>query len=241
MPALLALEDTTSRFRLLVVDDEPQTLVLLRTIFEREGFDVLTATSGPEALQLVDRHGLPHLALVDLMMPVMDGFSLCRQIHEYTDLPVIMLTAIGDEATIVQGLDTCAEDYIVKPFRTRELVARVRRVLKRMGSYSYALAANYKIDERLQVNLARKTVTVAGHEIPLTPTECKLLYILMRNAGQIVTTDFLVRRLWAAGEGTAHSLRVHLHRLRNKIEADPGEPHYILTERGDGYRFLPHR
>lgn len=223
--------------RILAVDDNTYTLGLLRTTLEQAGFEVSTAVSGPEALRMIERHGLPHLAIVDLHMPEMSGFEFSRTIHEYSDVPVIMLTAVGQEETIVEGLELHAEDYIVKPFSPPELTARVRRVLARMEDYSYTLDASTQIDDHLTINFPLREARVDDETISLTPTETKLLYILVRNAGRIVTTEFLLSRIWPLQEAQEDRLHVHVHRLRRKIEPDHNAPIYIVAERGVGYRF----
>ena len=224
-------------YRILVVDDDPDILRLVRDKLDRAGFDVLTAESGKRALEVIERHGLPHLAVVDLMMPVMDGFEFCRIVQEFSDLPVIMLTAIDEEETVIRGIQHYAEDYVTKPFSPRELVARIERVLRRIGDFAYALDPVVQVDDRLAVDFAHQQAIVNRQPRPLTPTETKILYILMRNAGRAVTTDFLLRRLWPREEVFEDSLRVHIHRLRHKIEPDPAQPGYIITERGTGYSF----
>jgi DNA-binding response OmpR family regulator len=167
----------------------------------------------------------------------MSGFEFCRTVHEYSDMPVVMLTAASDETTVIEGLQNHAEDYIVKPFSGPELTARVRRVLARIGDFSYTLADSTHIDERLQINFSRREAIVAGEPVSLTPTETKLLYILVRNGGRIVTTDFLLNRIWPLQDAQEDRLHVHIHRLRRKIEPDDNEPTYILAERGTGYSF----
>ena len=227
--------------RILVVDDDPAILRLVRDKLDRAGFEVWTATSGQQALDAIDRRGLPHLAIVDIMMPGMGGFEFCRTVQEFTDLPVIMLTAVDEEEMIIQGIELFAEDYVTKPFSPRELVARVQRVLRRIGGFAYTLAPVMQVDDRLAVDLAHRRAIVDGRPVDLTPTETKLLYILMRNAGRTVTTDFLLRRLWPLEEVFEDALRVHVHRLRQKIEPIPRQPRYIVTERGLGYRFAAGR
>jgi DNA-binding response OmpR family regulator len=198
---------------------------------------VLTAASGEEALGVIERQGLPHLAIVDIVMPGMSGFEFCEVVQRFSDLPVILLTAMGEEDTVVEGIERFAEDYIVKPFSPRELLARVQRVLRRIGDFAYTLEPVIRVDARLSVDIPHQKALVADDMIDLTPTETKLLYILMRNASHVVTTDFLLRRLWPLEEVFEDTLRVHVHRLRQKIEEDPGAPCYIITERGLGYRF----
>jgi DNA-binding response OmpR family regulator len=184
---------------ILVVDDSPFILNAVKPTLELDGFRVMTAASGPEALQQISRHGLPHLAIVDLNMPGMDGFELCQAILDFSDLPIVMLTAIDDERTIIQGLERYVEDYIVKPFRSGELVARVKRVLRRLGDFAYTLEPVIRVDEGLQVDISNRKAFLGPDKEPvqLTPTETKLLYILMRNAGRTVTNEFLLRlRSW---------------------------------------------
>lgn len=223
--------------RILVIDDDAAIIRLVRDKLDRAGFEVLTATSGQDALRLIECYGLPHLAIVDLMMPGMDGFEFCQAIQQYSDLPVIMLTAIDEEETVIRGIQHFAEDYITKPFSPRELVARVERVLRRIGDFAYALGPVMQVDGYLSVDFAHQRVIVDGQTKDLTPTETKILYILIRNAGQIVTTDFLLRRLWPFDEVFEDTLRVHIHRLRQKIEPISTQPQYVITERGLGYHF----
>ncbi len=223
--------------RVLVVDDNEQTLQVVRMTLERGGFEVLTASGGQEALTLIQRNGLPHLALVDLNMPMMNGFEFCQALHEFSDVPVVMLTAVDEEHTIVKGIDLYAEDYIVKPFRPSELVARINRVLRRIGDFAYVLDPVVHIDKSLSVDFSNRTAYMDEEEISLTPTETKILYILMRNAGQTVTTDFLLRRVWPLETAYEDRLHVHVHRLRRKVEKNPSEPEYIISKRGSGYVF----
>lgn len=224
--------------KILVVDDEVSIMRGVETALRREAFVVHTAVSGEEALATITRTGLPHLAIIDLNMPGMDGFELCEAIHEFSDLPVIMLTAIDDEETVVFGLDRYAEDYIVKPFRAAELIARVRRVLRRMGDFAYTLEPVIKVDDNLQVDFPNRKAFVKERPVQLTPTEAKLLYILMRNAGRTVTNGFLLRRVWPMDDAFEDRLHTHIYRLRRKIESSPKEPHYIVSDWGTGYSFL---
>ena len=226
-----------SPHRILVVDDDPDILRLVSAKLDSAGFDVLTASSGQRALDMIERRGLPHLAVVDLMMPGMSGYDFCQTVQQYTDLPVIMLTAIVEEENVIRGIQHFAEDYITKPFSPRELVARVERVLRRIGDYGYALEPVIAVDGQLSVDFTHQRVTVDRQSRDLTPTETKILYILMRNAGRTVTTDFLLRRLWPFEEVFEDTLRVHVHRLRQKVEPAPSQPRYVITERGLGYSF----
>lgn len=226
-----------SNFRILCVDDDPDILHLLRRTFEGAGFEVATCGDGEAALRWIERNGLPHLAVVDIRMPVLNGLELCARIHAYSDLPVILLTAVDEEPTVVKALDTVAEDYVVKPFRPAELVARVRRVLRRIGDFSFVLAAETPVDDRLAVDFVRQVAKVEGQPVPLTPTETKILHILMRSSPRTVETGYLLRRVWPLEEVFEDTLRVHVHRVRQKIEPDPAKPRYVLTHRGQGYSF----
>ena len=223
--------------RILVVDDDPAILRLVKTKLESAGYDVLIADSGVDALEVIGRSGMPHLAIVDINMPLMNGFEFCEAVQQFSDLPVIMLSAQDEEDTIIKSISHYAEDYVTKPFSPRELVARVERVLRRIGDFGYTLGVTTTIDDCLTVDFAHQNVLAGGRPIFLTPTETKLLYLLIRNAGRVVTADFLLRRLWPMEEVFEDTLRVHVHRLRQKIEPIPAQPRYILTERGTGYSF----
>jgi DNA-binding response OmpR family regulator len=236
-----ALAPSLAPQRILAVDDDPQILKMISLKLEMSGFEVMTAVSGKEALEVIARRGLPHLALIDLSMPGMTGFELCAALEQFSDLPIIMVTAMSDEETVIRGIEQYAEDYITKPFSLRELVARVQRVLRRVGDFGYALAPVIRVDDFLSVDYAHQAALVGGERVALTPLETKLLYILMRNAGRVVTSDFIVRRLWPLEEMGEDSLRVHVHNLRKKIERAPAKAHYILNERGVGYKFPAQR
>jgi DNA-binding response OmpR family regulator len=230
-------DSSTDLQRILVVDDNTFTLRIVQHALEQAGFQALTAVSGRDALKLINRHGVPHLAIVDLHMPVMSGFEFCHAVREFTNMPIIMLTAVSTTETIVKGIEQFAEDYVIKPFNPTELVARVNRVLRRMGNYDYTLEATTRVDDRLMINFPNREALVNGKEVALTPTESKLLYILVRNSGRIVTTEFLLKRIWPMQNAQEDRLHVHVHRLRRKIEEKPDQPSYILSERGTGYRF----
>lgn len=226
-------------YRVMVIDDNLGLLAAVSSALELEGYQAMSAESGESALDLVKTSGLPHLALVDINMPPgMDGFEFCEQVHEYSDLPIIMLTAIGDEATIVQAIEHHAEDYITKPFSLEELLVRVRRVLRGLGDFACGLDPAQGVDHHLSINFPDCCVTVDGQSISLTPTETKLLYILMRSAGRTVSANFIHRRLWPDSTTDEGRLRVYVHRLRQKIEITQ-EPHrYIVSERNVGYAFM---
>ncbi len=230
---------TERQQRILAIDDNAYTLRLVEFTLREAGFRPLTAISGEEALARIESDGLPDLAIVDLHMPGISGFEFAHRVHQYSDLPIIMLTAVNHEATIVEGLEEHAEDYVVKPFSPGELVARTKRVLRRIGEFNYDLEPQTRIDERLFIDFPNRTAIVDGKAEALTPTETKLLYILMRRAGHTVPTDYILRRLWPTEPVFEDRLHVHLHRLRRKIEdkKDKTRPRYIISERGAGYSF----
>jgi DNA-binding response OmpR family regulator len=157
--------------RILVLDSDPAILRLVSDTLDRAGFDVFTVASGQQALQVIARRGLPHLAIVDIHVPGMDGFEFCQAVHQFADLPVIILSAVDEEETVIRGIEHCAEDYITKPFNPRELVARVRRVLRRIGDFAYTLDPVTQADDRLAVNFTHQQALIAGQPVPLTPTE----------------------------------------------------------------------
>lgn len=227
-----------NRPTILVVDDDPNILKLVRNALEAENFEVSTAVTGHQALSKLTKE-LPSLAIVDLNLPDIHGFEVCRRLQQYAIIPVIMLTGVDAEDTIVEGINSYAEDYITKPFNTRELAARVRRVLRRFGDVqTTSSSAEVVVDENLKINFGQHWAQVRNSRQELTPTESKLLHMLIRHAGQVLTTDSLLARVWSPDEEVyVEGLRVHIRRLREKIEPDPGKPTYILTERGVGYRF----
>ena len=234
------VEFSPQSYNILAVDDSQVVLHMVESTLTRAGFNVNTAESGEEALELIEKDGLPHLALVDINMPFgMDGFEFCEKVLEFSDLPIIMLTAVEESETIIQAIEQYAEDYITKPVSAGELVARVRRILRTLGNYAYDLEKVTQVDERLSVEFAGCQVNVAGDAVTLTPTETKLLYILMRSSGRLISTDFILRRLWPMENVFEDRLRVYVHRLRSKIEEEPNQPRYIVARRKRGYIFLP--
>jgi DNA-binding response OmpR family regulator len=229
-----------SKARVMVVDDNTFHLRIVEDALTKANHQAIRALSGEEALAQIETDGLPDLAIVDYNMdPGMNGFKFCQAVHECSDLPTIMLTAVDEEEIIIEGLEQHAEDYIVKPFSPEELVARTQRVLNRIGLFPYMAGARVVIDDRLSINFAQRSAYVEGQETSLTPTETRLLYILMREVGQVVNTDFIIRRLWPLEPAYEDRLHVHMHRLRRKIEAegDNAFPRYIESRRGEGYIF----
>lgn len=225
--------------RILVVDDEPRIIGFIRMNLELEGHQVIEAHSGLEALEAV-RTKLPDIVLLDVMMPELDGFETLRMLREFSNIPVIMLTAKGEENDRVYGLELGADDYITKPFGPRELSSRIKAVLRRANMPSTSPEeAVLKIDDRLSVDFNRREVIVNGESIKLRPTEYRLLYHLIENAGWTVPHDQLLAKVWGYEyRDEAHYVRLYVNYLREKIEEDPSHPKYILTERGVGYRFM---
>jgi DNA-binding response OmpR family regulator len=220
---------------ILVVDDEPEIVKLVRAYLEAAGYRVVTAKDGRDAL-VVTRHEKPDLIILDLTMPEMDGLEFTRRLRQEKDIPIIMLTARVEETDRIIGLELGADDYVTKPFSPREIVARVRAVLRRVGPELKTPEVLRAGDLLLDRN--EHTVTVAGRGIDLTPTEFDLLAILMANPGRAFSRLELLERL--QGEAFApyeRTVDAHVKNLRAKIESDPGEPRYILTVFGVGYKF----
>lgn len=224
--------------RVLAIDDDPEVLELITATFEEAGYEVMTSETAEMALNLMNDEGLPHIAVIDIRLPGLDGLSLCQRIHDISDVPVIMLSVVDDEETVVKTIEKYAEDYMIKPFNPAELIARAGRILKRIGDFSYTMKAMIVIDENLSVDFVRQKAVINGRPLALTPTETKLLYILMQNAGKTVLTSYILARVWPSQTADENTLRVHIHRLRQKIEVAPSRPRYIVTERGAGYSFL---
>lgn len=224
--------------RLLIVDDDPAILLQLKDSFEAEGYQVALFQTPAEALAYVQAHGLPHLALVDLELPDMPGFNFSARLKRMGDVPIIFITGNDDINTIVDGLRRYADDYVVKPFKVAELSARVKRVLSRIADFSFVHAPVITVDDWLSVDFSRSRIVAGGREHLLTRTEVGLLHILMRNSGRVVPAELLLARVWPTQEVYEDTLRVHMHRLRRKLEQDVHHPKYILTERGIGYRFV---
>jgi two-component system alkaline phosphatase synthesis response regulator PhoP len=223
--------------RVLVVDDEPRMIGFIRMNLELEGHQVIEAHNGLEALDLI-RTQLPDIVLLDVMMPELDGFETLRMLREFSDIPVIMLTAKADENDVVYGLELGADDYVTKPFGPRELSSRIKAVLRRHESKAPEEAI-LRVDERLSVDFNQREVIVNGERIKLRPTEYRLLYHLIENAGWTVPHDQILAKVWGYEyRDEAHYVRLYVNYLREKIEEDPANPRYILTERGVGYRFV---
>jgi len=223
--------------KVLMVEDDTNVSKLITDYLTKTGYDVMGFSDGPEALEYVRQRGLPHIALVDLSLPSMHGFELANKLKSMADVPIIFVTSTGDKETIVQGLKKYAEDFIVKPFELRELEARIQVVLARMPSLDYASEPIVRVDNNLNIDFAHNRIVINGKTIGLTPTESILLHVLLRNAGRVVENRMLIARVWPSEEVFEDTLRVHMHRLRRKLESDSHHPHYIRTERGVGYMF----
>ncbi|HAE84755.1 MAG TPA: DNA-binding response regulator [Ktedonobacter sp.] len=221
----------------LTADDDPHLLRLVMRNLEFEGYEVLTASDGKQALELIEARE-PDLVLLDVMMPKMDGFTVCQRVREFSSVPIIMVTARGQEQDRVRGLDLGADDYLTKPFGVDELLARVRAVLRRSrftASDQASASPTLTIGE-ITIDYAQHLVTMGGQEVELTPTEYRILAYLAQNAGRVVTQDLLLEHVWGAEYvGESHILQVNVNRLRHKLEPDPVHPRYILTKVGIGY------
>src|SRR4030042_1163154 len=227
-----------SKKLILVVDDEPRMIQFIRMNLDLEGYRVTQASNGLEALDKV-RDELPDLVILDVMMPEMDGFETLRLLRQVSSVPVIMLPVKADEDDKVKGLNLGADDYITKPFSTRELSSRVQAVLRRTESPAPVEKSILKIDDYLQVDFNRRLVYAGGKEVKLRPTEYRLLYHLINNAGWVMTHENLLSKVWGYEyRQESQYVRLYIRYLRQKIEPDPDHPRYILTERGAGYRFV---
>ncbi|AKE40473.1 two-component system response regulator [Corynebacterium kutscheri] len=224
---------------ILLVEDEESLAEPLIFLLKKEGFQVSHAADGPSALVEFENNSID-IVLLDLMLPGMSGTEVCRRLRELSTVPVIMVTARDSETDKVIGLELGADDYVTKPYSSRELIARVRAVLRRGGEAT--VEENYDdqilIGGRIHMDLERHLVTVNGQEIAMPLKEFDLLEYLMRNMGCVLTRGQLIDRIWGADyEGDTKTLDVHIKRLRSKIEEEPSQPHHLLTVRGVGYKF----
>ena len=223
---------------ILAADDDPQLLRLMSRNLQLEGYEVLAASDGQQALEQIEQQS-PDLVLLDVMMPRMDGFSVCYNVREFSTVPIIIVTARGQDQDKVRGLDLGADDYLIKPFSIDELLARVRAVLRRSQFSAKENAPGWQATMstgELTIDFSQHLVRLSGKEIALTPTEYRLLAYLAQNVGRIVTQELLLEHVWGPeylGEG--HMLQVNINRLRRKLEDDPSHPRYLLTKVGVGY------
>lgn len=230
----------TQQVRILVVDDEPRYTWAIQAILQGIGYGAVTAADGQTAIALAASEQLD-LILLDVRLPDIEGYEVCRRIRSFSTVPIIMLTAKADEADKVEGLDAGADDYVTKPFSAPELLARVRAALRR-GALSAEPASSTETavfcTDGLEVDMNSQRVMVCGQEIALTATEYRLLCEFIRHPGRILVPDYLLQNVWGVGyEGENHVLRQVIYRLRSKIERDPKNPQYIKTQPGRGYVF----
>jgi two-component system KDP operon response regulator KdpE len=220
--------------RILVVDDEPQILRALRATLRGAGYEVETAATAGEALTKAAVYP-PDAYILDLILPDGSGIDVCRELREWTQAPIVVLSAVGEEVEKVAALDAGADDYVTKPFGIDELLARLRAALRRTGP---DLKPVITLGE-LEVDLEKKMVRLAGRRLQLTPTEFALLRLLASNSGKLMTHRAILRDVWGPGFGAeSHYLHVYISQLRRKIEPDPARPRYLLTEPGAGYRLI---
>ena len=225
----------------MVVDDEKGLVKIIRLNLEQDGFDVIEAFNGSQAMEKL-RTTLPDLVLLDVMMPDTDGFTVLKMIRQIGNIPVIMLTAKGEEDDKIKGLELGADDYVTKPFSPRELTSRIRAVLRRGDFSRDEESGKIVVDDRLTIDFDRHEVWVEGELVQLRPTEYRLLYHLVQNAGWVLTHDQILNKVWGYEyENEPHYVRLYINYLRKKLEVDPADPQYILTERGVGYRFVDYK
>ena len=223
--------------RVLVVEDEESFSDALSYMLRKEGFEVSVAATGTSALTEFDRTGAD-IVLLDLMLPEMSGTEVCRQLRSRSHVPIIMVTARDSEIDKVVGLEIGADDYVTKPYSPRELVARIRAVLRRQSSDAGEQSPPTLAAGPVRMDVDRHVVTVSGSAVPLPLKEFELLEMLLRNAGRVLTRGQLIDRVWGADYvGDTKTLDVHVKRLRSKIEPEPSNPRYIVTVRGLGYKF----
>jgi two-component system KDP operon response regulator KdpE len=223
--------------RILVVDDEPQILRALQTTLRGAGYEVETAATAAEALSKAAARP-PDGFILDLILPDGSGIDVCRELRTWTQAPIVVLSAVGEEADKVAALDAGADDYVTKPFGIDELLARMRAALRRIGP---GLERVVELGD-LEIDLEKKLVRVRGRRIRLTPTEFALLSVLARNSGKLMTHRAILHEIWGPGLGDeSHYLHVYVSQLRRKIELDPTRPRYLLTEAGAGYRLVEPR
>ncbi len=230
-------ESNRRKGRLLIIDDDDKLVEAIELYMSRAGYDIVTAADGLQGMQQMYSQR-PDLIILDVMMPRMDGWETCRRIREISDVPVIMLTARGQEFDRVMGLKLGADDYVAKPFSLKELEARVEAVLRRTRLLSPDEGRILYADDELVIDSGRLEVSKAGERVQLTATEQRLLFYLAENAGRVLTNEQILETVWGAEYvNEADYVKLYIWRLRQKIEKDPRHPQYILTERGIGYRF----
>ncbi len=227
--------------KILVVDDEPRMVQLITMNLKLEGFDVISAPDGYQALEKVTKE-IPDMVILDIMMPDMDGFETLKKIREISSVPVIFLSVKGEEFDRVRGLDLGADDYITKPFGPKELISRIKAVLRRTEPDGTNRKTEIVVDNDLKIDFDQRKVWARGKEVRLRPTEYRLLYQLVNNPGKLLTHETLLARVWGPEyQDEDQYVRLYITYLRQKIEKDPKNPQYILSERGLGYRFKEYK
>jgi DNA-binding response OmpR family regulator len=221
---------------ILIVDDEPHVLKLVKANLESSGYKILAATDGEQAVRMVESE-IPDLAVLDIMLPKMDGYAACRRIREFSAVPIIMLTARSAQVDLVHGFEVGADDYLTKPFSATELLVRVQAVLRRSKWPEEVITRQGFKTGPIEIDFAQHLVSVNGEPVKLTPTEYRLLAYLASNANRVIVHRELLRAVWGPeyGDETEY-LRVYMRYLRQKLESDPSNPRYLLTQPGAGYR-----
>lgn len=226
-----------TRGPVLIVEDDPNIATLVATYLDREGFKTVVARDGERALELFRRHS-PIFVILDLMLPKVDGWSVCQEIRAASQVPILMLTARGEEVDRLLGFSLAADDYVVKPFSPREVVERVKAILRRSRSAESTQSRDPLVQQGLILEPDKHRLTVNGREVTLTPSEFRLLETLMGSPGRVFTREELLARLHQRGEVVIDRVvDVHIGKLRQKIEDEPTNPRYVQTVRGIGYRF----
>ena len=222
--------------KVLVVDDDGKIIKILKIYLQQDGYEVYTALDGDEALRLA-REKHPEVIILDLLLPGIDGYEVCKTLRAESEVPIIMLTARTAEQDMIKGLDLGADDYVIKPFSPREIAARVRAVLRRMPGLGH-MPEELKSGS-LKINFVRHEVSLNGKDISLTPTEFKLLGIIARSPGKVFSRAELIDQVFGYDfDSFEHTIETHIRNLRRKIEPDPGNPEYVVTVFGVGYKFV---
>ena len=233
---VLDFPEHADRPLVLLVDDDADIRASLRLHLRADGYTVVSAGGVAEGKRLVQEQ-LPHVAVVDLMLPDGSGLEVAQELRQFAAVPIIVLTAVDDEESKVEKLQGVADDYVTKPFSARELSARIASVLRRAWPAGHPTAATVPLPNGVLVDFVRRRIIRHGETLHLTPTESRLLWLLVSNAGQVLTTHTLLSRVWSAGDGSTANLWEYIRRLREKLDDPPAQPRYIITERDLGYRF----
>lgn len=229
-----------SRFRILVIDDEPEMLQMLQLMLTAEGFEVIKAQDGLAGLRAAYQHH-PDAVLLDIMMPAVDGFEVCQRLREMTDVPILFVTAKGTIQDIVRGFSLGADDYVVKPFDTAELISRIVASLRRASDRARETADILFPTDSIILDCGRHELLVNNRTVYLTPKEFEILRLLVRHTGKVLSTDAILARVWGPEHiGEPDLVKQYIYKLRQKIEPDPNSPQYLHTVRGSGYYFDAH-